>query len=203
MELKGWRHSATWTYLIVLVASVVALYVSFILSAETLQLARNPHGSLGCDVNAVISCSDVAHSWQAEIIKFAGLSFPNAFFGIAAESVFVTVAVIGLSHVIVPRWFAAATWCGGAVAVIYATWLFTQSAFVIEALCPWCMLLLVSTWFQFMALSHATYAIQKLPRKTSGLFTYYHLNLDLLVDLIIFVVIAAIIVFKYGTTLFA
>ena len=57
-ELKphGWRHSATWTYLVMLVASAAALVVSFILSADTLKLARNPGQQLGCDVNAVLSC---------------------------------------------------------------------------------------------------------------------------------------------------
>lgn len=60
--LTGWRHSATWTYLIMLIASAVALGASFILSAETLQLARHPESSLGCDVNAVVSCSTVAQS---------------------------------------------------------------------------------------------------------------------------------------------
>ena len=54
-------------------------------SAETLKLARNPGQKLSCDVNAVMSCSTVAESWQAEVVKFAGLSFPNAFFGIAAD----------------------------------------------------------------------------------------------------------------------
>ena len=98
---RGWRHGATWTYLIMLLASAVALLVSFILSADTLKMARNPGQKLNCDVNAVLSCSTVAESWQAEIVKFAGLSFPNAFFGIAAESVFVTIAVIGLSKVAV------------------------------------------------------------------------------------------------------
>ena len=70
---RGWRHGATWTYLIMLLASAVALVVSFVLSAETLELARNPGQKLNCDVNAVLSCSTVAESWQAEIVKFAGL----------------------------------------------------------------------------------------------------------------------------------
>ena len=79
-----------------LVASAVALGASLILSAETLQLARHPESALGCDLNSVVSCSAVAQSWQAEIVKFGGLSYPNAFFGIAAESVFIK---IGRAHV--------------------------------------------------------------------------------------------------------
>lgn len=91
-------------------------------------------------MNAVLSCSTVAESWQAEIVKFAGLNFPNAFFGIAAESVFVTIAVIGLAKVAVPRWFALCTWLGGLAALAYSYWLTTQSLFVINAMCrgAWC-----------------------------------------------------------------
>ena len=134
---RGWRHGATWTYLIMLLASAVALLVSFILSADTLKMARNPGQKLNCDVNAVLSCSTVAESWQAEIVKFAGLNFPNAFFGIAAESVFVTIAVIGLAKVAVPRWFALCTWLGGLAALAYSYWLTTQSLSVINGMCPW------------------------------------------------------------------
>ncbi|MFC0265014.1 vitamin K epoxide reductase family protein [Alloscardovia macacae] len=189
-----------------LLASASALIVSFALSAETLQLARNPQGALACDVNAVISCSNVANSWQSEFIHFGGLSFPNAFFGIAAESVFVTVAVVGLAGVVLPRWFSIASWVGNLIALAYALWLFSQSVFVIEALCPWCMGLLTSTLLQFMAQSHATYAVQGIgarSRAARGLAAYFRLNADLLVNLLVFVAIAAVVLLKYGAALFA
>ena len=70
---------------VMLLASGVALLVSFVLSAETLQMARHPGQSLGCDVNACALLFTVAQAWQSEIVKFGELSFPNAFFGIAAE----------------------------------------------------------------------------------------------------------------------
>ena len=197
------RHRATWTYLVMLVASAVALLVSFILSAETLQLARNPGQILDCDVNSTLSCSAVAQSWQAEIVKVGGLSYPNAFFGIAAESVFVTVAVIGLCRVAVPRWFAACTWLGGFAALAYSYWLTSQSLFVINALCPWCLALMFSTTVQFMALSHATVTVQDLPVRGEGLRTYYRLNYDLMVDALWIVAIVVLILVKDGPALFA
>ena len=203
---KGWRHSATWVYLVMLVASAVALAVSFILSADTLKLARNPNQQLGCDVNAVLSCSTVAQSWQAEIVKFGGLSYPNAFFGIAAESVFVTIAVIGLARIAVPRWFAACTWLGGLAALAYSYWLTSQSLFVIQALCPWCMALMFSTTIQFIALSHATVVVQELPPRKEGmargLDTYYRLNYDLMVDVVWILTLVAIIMIKDGPMIF-
>lgn len=200
---RGWRHEATWTYPIMLIASTVALFVSFILAADTLKLARNPGQKLNCDVNAVLSCSTVAESWQAEIVKFAGLSFPNAFFGIAAESVFVTIAVIGLAKVAVPRWFATCTWLGGLAALAYSYWLTTQSLFVINALCPWCLALMFSTTVQFMSLSHATVTVQDLPAKNTGLRKYYRLNFDLMVDAVWIVALIVVILVKDGPMLFA
>jgi uncharacterized membrane protein len=206
---QKWRHSSTWLYLVMLVASVAALYVSFMLAAETLQLARHPKQALSCDVNAVLSCSTVAESWQAEFIKFAGLSFPNAFFGIAAEAVFVTIAVIGLARIKVPRWFATATWWGGLAALAYAYWLFTQSLYVIQALCPWCLGLMFATTIQFMALTHATVTVQGLPQphgRFGGLRrfldSYYRPNLDLMIDVVWIVVLAAMILIKDGAAIF-
>ena len=201
----GWRHGATWTYLVMLLASAAALLVSFVLSAETLEMARHPEAKLGCDVNATLSCSAVADSWQAEIVRFGGLSYPNAFFGIAAESVFVTVAVIGLIRVAVPRWFAAATWLGGLAALAYSYWLTSQSLFVINALCPWCLVLMAATTIQFMALSHATVTVRRLPGGGVGrrLRDYYRLHYDLMVDAVWIAAIAAVILVKDGPGLFA
>ncbi|NEG89746.1 vitamin K epoxide reductase family protein [Bifidobacterium aerophilum] len=201
-RLDGRRHGATWTYLVMLVASAVALAVSFVLSAETLKLARDPNQILDCDINSVLSCSTVAQSWQSEIVKFGGLSYPNAFFGIAAESVFVTIAVIGLSRVAVPRWFATCTWLGGLAALAYSYWLTSQSLFVINALCPWCLALMFSTTIQFMALSHATVTVQGLPARSQGLRTYYRLNYDLMVDAVWIVAIVALILIKDGAAIF-
>lgn len=205
----GWRHGHVWTYLMAGIASLVALFASLILSAETLQLARNPQGRLSCDINAVVSCSTVAQSWQAELIRLGTLPIPNAFLGLAAEAVFLTLAVVGLSGVRLPSWLAGLTWFGSLLALAYATWLFTQSVFVIRALCPWCLVLMVSTSIQFMAFSHATVTVQGLPSQTGrlpglgrGLRTYYRLHFDLMVDLVWLVALTTIILVREGSALF-
>lgn len=199
---RGWRHSSTWLYLVMLAASGLALIVSFVLSAETLQMAREPGKLLSCDVNAVLSCSAVADSWQSEIVKFAGLSYPNAFFGIAAESVFCTIAVIGLARMRMARWFATCTWFGALAALAYSYWLTSQSLFVINALCPWCLVLMFATTIQFMAVSHATVTVQHLPSKARRLLTCYRLNIDLMVDVVWVVALITLILVKDGAMLF-
>ena len=189
-----------------LIASAVALGASLILSAETLQLARHPESALGCDLNSVVSCSAVAQSWQAEIAKFGGLSYPNAFFGIAAESVFITIAVIGLARVKVPRWFATCTWLGGLAALAYSYWLSTQSLFVIHALCPWCLLVTLSTTLVFSSLTHVNIRDNNLflpPRVQNALASGLRMGLDGLIVVLWLTFIALAILLKYGAALFA
>jgi len=200
---RGWRHRSTWLYLVYLLASVAAIIASFTLSADALYSARHPDELLNCDVNAKVSCSAVAQSWQAEIIKLGNLSFPNAFFGIAAESVFITIAVLGLSKVIFPRWFTFCHWLGNLAALAYAYWLLSQSLFVINALCPWCILLMFSTTVQFMALSHATVTVQGMPRHPKKLASYYRLGIDILVDVVWILTIVAVILAVDGSAIFA
>lgn len=201
--LRGWRHSAVWTYGVMLFFSAVALVTSLILSAETLALARAPKKLLSCDLNRVVSCSRVSQAWQAEVVKFGELSFPNAFFGIAAESVFVTIAVIGMIRVCVPRWFATCTWIGGLCVLLYAYWLFSQSMFVIHALCPWCIVLMFSTTVQFIALSHASVSTQNLLiTRFTWLKNYYRLQYDLLVDVLWIAGLVTLILSQYAKFIF-
>ncbi len=201
--LRGWRHSSLWTYGVMLFFSAIALLTSLILSAETLALARAPKKLLSCDFNSVVSCSRVSQAWQAEIVKFGELSFPNAFFGIAAESVFVTLAVIGMIRVRVPKWFAICTWLGGLCALAYAYWLFSQSMFVIHALCPWCIVLMFSTTVQFMSLTHASVSSQKLLiQRFNWIEKYYRLRYDLLVDVLWIAALVTLILSQYAKVIF-
>ena len=102
----------------------------------------------------------------------------------------------------------------------YSYWLSTQSLFVIHALCPWCLTLMFSTTIQFMALSHATVAVQGLPSRKAvaaddgdgevevaavpaGLNKYYRLNIDLMVDILWIVAIVVLIIVTEGAALFA
>lgn len=205
--MRSWRHRSTWLYVVMLISSAVCLLTSFILSADTLYAARHPTARLGCDINNVVSCSTVAQSWQAEIVHLGRLSIPNAFIGIAAESVFVTVAVVGLCNPKMPRWFPIATWWGNFAALLYSYWLTSQSLFVINALCPWCMTLMFATTIQLMALTHATVTVQGLPREGSKLRKFlesiYRPNLDIMIDVIWIVLLAIIILLRDGPRMFA
>jgi uncharacterized membrane protein len=104
----------------------------------------NPDTLLPCDFNSVLTCSEVAKTWQATLLNFMGTPVPNAYIGLIAETVFVTMGVALLFGGTFPRWFMRAGLAGVLASTVFSYWLFYQELFVIRALCPWCLLLLFS-----------------------------------------------------------
>lgn len=143
------RAGNAWLYGTMLVSAVLSLVASFVLSVDAVRLAADPSADLSCNINAVVSCGTVGRSWQAHL-----LGFPNAFLGLIAEPVVITLAVAGLGGVRFPRWFMLAAQAVYAIGVGFAYWLFYESTYVIGALCPWCLLVTVSTTLVFATLTH-------------------------------------------------
>ena len=135
-RLRGYRK----TYWAMLVSSTLSLIASLVLSYDAIKLAETPSSKLSCDINAVVSCGKVAKSWQSSL-----LGFPNSFLGLMLEPVVMTVAIAGLSLVVFPRKFMRIAHVGYGLGLLFAFWLLSQSFFVIHALCPWCLLVTVST----------------------------------------------------------
>ena len=131
-----------------LVFAILSLIASFVLSYDAIVLAANPDAILSCSINAVLDCAKVGTSWQANIF-----GFPNAFLGLISEPVVMTIAVASLSGVRFPRWFMTTANVCYLLGVIFAYWLLWQSTFVIGALCPWCLLVTVSTTFVFSSMT--------------------------------------------------
>ncbi|MDR3128208.1 MAG: hypothetical protein LBT99_02650 [Bifidobacteriaceae bacterium] len=123
------------------------------LSLDTLELYRHPGILLSCDFNSKISCSEVAKTWQANLINWFGIQAPNAFFVIGAGAVLLTIGVSLIAKVKFPKWFIVATYLGTAVGLVFAYWLLYQSMFVIEKLCPWCLVMMISMTFCFMSIN--------------------------------------------------
>ena len=86
-------------------------------------------------------------TWQANL-----LGFPNAFIGLIAEPVVITIAVAALGGVRFPRWFMNTAMAVYSIGLVFAYWLFLQAYFVIGAMCPWCLLITATTTTVFMSL---------------------------------------------------
>ena len=134
--------------LLMLVGSGLGLLASFVLSIESLTLAKNSHAVLNCDLSAAMSCSAVANHWSAAL-----LGFPNSFIGMMTLPVMVTIAVALLAGAKFPKWFMWGAQLGAVAGLLFAGWMFYMSYVEIGALCPWCLTLDASMLLIFYGLT--------------------------------------------------
>lgn len=143
--LAKWRQEITlW---VLLTGAIIGLVASFVLSIESLLLARSADAVLSCDINAVLSCSSVAKHWSASL-----LGFPNSFIGMMMLPVVVTIAVALLAKASFPKWFLYAAQLGAIGGLLFAGWMFYMSFTQIGILCPWCLTLDVGMVFIFFGM---------------------------------------------------
>ena len=146
---KATEKSNKWLFGVMLVFGVAGLISAFDLSVEKLHLLENPHAILSCSINLVLNCSTVMQTWQASVF-----GFPNSYIGLMAYPVVITVAMAGFSGVQFKRWFLiSANVCYG-LGAIFAYWLFFNSVYSIQVLCPWCLVVTFSTTLIFASLTH-------------------------------------------------
>lgn len=187
-------------YIEMLVSSLIGLVASLVLSVEAITLAKDPFADLSCNINSVLSCGTVGSSWQASL-----LGFPNAFLGLIAEPVVITLAVAALGGVRFPRWFMLSAQVVYLIGFLFAYWLFYQSFFVIGALCPWCLLITVTTTLVFMSMTRINLLDNNFRLSASAYSTvagWLKVGADTLGVIIIFAILAGMIVLKYGSALF-
>ena len=135
----GWtlRTALPW---LLLICGLVALVASVLLSIEVFDRLKNPAFVPACNLNPVLSCTNVADSAQAHVF-----GFPNYFIGIAG---YAAVAAIGaglLAGAKFKRWFWQLCEIGLLFAFLFISWLQFQTLYRIGALCLFCMIVWVAT----------------------------------------------------------
>lgn len=187
------RHRGT--YVEMLISSILSLTASLVLSIEAISLAKDPLATFSCDISAKISCSQVGASWQANLF-----GWPNAFLGLIAEPVVITLAVAALGGVRFPRWFMLAAQAVYTIGFGFALWLFYEAYFQIGALCPWCLLVTATTTLVFVSMTRVNILDNNfgLPVGMHERLTgWLRMGADTWVALIFLSVIAAMVIFKY------
>ncbi|MDR1393845.1 MAG: vitamin K epoxide reductase family protein [Bifidobacteriaceae bacterium] len=198
-QFLAFRSRNGWIFTTMLISSCLSLMASFVLSLEAVRLAADPSAELVCDINQVISCGTVALSWQASVF-----GFPNAFLGLIAEPVVITMALAALTGVRFRRGFMLAAQCVYTIGLGFAYWLFYQSVAHIGAVCPWCLLVTISTTLVFSTLTHVNIRDGNLPLP-AALKARLKRGIAAGVDLAIVVgwlsLLAVVIVVRYGQAL--
>jgi len=189
-----------WIFVSMLVGALLSLLAAFVLSVESIELAKNPNAVLACSINIILNCATVGIHPSASL-----LGFPNSFLGLIAEPVVITVAIAGLAGISFPRRFMFAAQIGYSLGFAFAVYLFFTSMFVIQALCPWCLLVTVSTTFVLFSITR--YNIREnnlyLPKKIQkAAHAFIEKDYDKLLLGILIVAMIAGIFLKYGEALF-
>lgn len=190
-----------WIFLSMLIGAILSLIAAFALSVEAVEIAKNPDADLSCNINVVLNCATVAKHPTA-----AFFGFPNSFIGLIAEAVVITVAIAGLAGVRFPRLFMFFAQIGYTLGFLFAALLFYISYAIIGALCPWCLVVTLSTLFVFFSMTR--YNIREenlyLPKKLSkALQRFIEKDYDKLLLFSILALAIASIFLKYGPGLFA
>ncbi|WP_413451786.1 vitamin K epoxide reductase family protein [Georgenia phoenicis] len=198
-KLRQIRHTDGWIFGTMLLSACLSLTASFVLSIDAVVLAADPAAQLTCNISSVLSCGAVGVSSQASLF-----GFPNAFLGLVAEPVVITIAVAGLGGVRFPRWFMFSAQVVYTLGVVFAYWLFYQSMFHIGALCPWCLLVTLSTTLVFATLLHYNLRENNLflrPRAHERALAFIRAGWDGVVVMAWVGAVVVAIVLKYGADL--
>ena len=143
-------HRTAW--LVVALASAAGLVFTAIQIVERIAILKDPASSLLCDVNGVVSCSTVLGAWQSSVI----LGIPNAFIGAVMFGMFLATGLAGLLGTAFPRAFLLTVLGLVVFFAAFATWFMIQTAFVIGALCLWCVGIVTAVALIGAALTHTS-----------------------------------------------
>ncbi len=204
ISIKNWiarKEQHTGLFVLMLVAGIGGLIPAFVLTIEKFRLLENPNIVLSCSINLVLNCANVMQTWQASLF-----GFPNSLIGVAGFAVVITVAVGYLAGARMKRWYWLTAQICYFLGAVFAYWLFFNSVYVIQVLCPWC---LVVTFFTTLLLATMTH--YNLQENNFGLSKRTHTNAKRLLDsgmlhlvtAIWIVILIALVIIKFGDGLFA
>lgn len=123
----------TLPYLLIILG-MIGLAAAFIILYEKLHILANPNYKPSCSINPIISCGSVMSSKQGSVF-----GFPNPILGLIGFSVVITTGMALLAGAKLKRWFWLGLQAGVLFGIVFVHWLFYQSVYNIQALCPYCV----------------------------------------------------------------
>lgn len=200
-KAKAMDASRKWVFGVMLAFGITGLIASFVLSVEEFHLLKNPDAVLSCSFNLVLNCATVMKTPQA-----AAFGFPNMLIGLMGFPMVIMIALLGLSNVKFPRWFLIGAQIGYVFWTLFAYWLFFNSVYVIQVLCPWCLVVTFSMTMLTATITH--YNLQNKTFKLSDKLNkkieqFLAKDYDKLAVAIWVVFLIALVFLKFGDALFA
>jgi len=140
MKFRNWTLPKTLPYILV-ICGIIGYVCASIIMYDKIKILNNPHYIPSCDLNPVISCGSVMQSKQA-----AAFGVPNPFLGLGGFPIVAMLGVAMLAGARFKRWFWLVVNTGLLFAGGFVFWLFFQSVYRIHALCPWCIVVWITSF---------------------------------------------------------
>jgi len=178
---------------ILTITGILGLISAFIISVDKIKLLENPKFLPNCDLNPIISCGSVMSSKQG-----AAFGFPNPFIGLAAFAVLITIGAGLWAGARYKKWFWLGLNAGALLGVAFVHWLFFESVYRIQALCPYCMVVWVCTittfWYvtQYNLQTKALVIPTKVGPRITSFLQKHHLDI-----LIVWLLVIAGLILKH------
>jgi uncharacterized membrane protein len=189
-----------WVFSSMLVGAIFSLLAAFVLSIDAITLAKNPNAVFSCDINAIISCGIVA---KTSFVSLFG--FPNSFLGLISAPVVITVAVAGLAGIKFPRWFMFVAQIIYSIGFLFAYYLFFIGLFVVQAICPWCLLVTLATTFVWFSITRYNirennlFLNKKIAKQAKD---FINKDYDKFILALVVVAVIVVLILRYGNALF-
>ncbi|MDB5185539.1 MAG: Vitamin epoxide reductase [Candidatus Saccharibacteria bacterium] len=189
-KVKTLKQALPW---ILVIGGIIGFICAFIIMFEKLHLLANPAYKPSCSINPIISCGSVMSSWQGSVF-----GFPNPILGLAGFSIVTTIGMAMLAGAKFKRWFWLGLQAGAIFGVVFVHWLFFQSVYRIEALCPYCIVVWTVTIpiFWYTTLHNLREGFIATPKRLKGLANFLQRHHgDILI--VWFIVIAGLILHHF------
>ncbi|MBI3889549.1 vitamin K epoxide reductase family protein [Candidatus Saccharibacteria bacterium] len=201
MQSKSEIQSDRKIFAVMLLFGIVGLIASFVLAVEEFHLLKDPNSVLSCSFNLVLNCAGVMKTWQASVF-----GFPNMFIGLMGFPMVILIALLGLSQVRFPKWILLGAQVGYLLATLFAYWLFFNSVYAIQILCPWCLLVTFSMTMLLSTITHYnlrenTFGFK--PNMNKRVQEFLYKDYDKLAVATWVVVLVSLVFLKFGDALFA
>lgn len=184
--------------LLLLIGGAIGVLCASILLIEKIHLLQDKidgkAGTLSCDINPFVSCGNVINTDQASVF-----GFPNPLMGVAGFAIVATLGVLLIARVKLPAFVWLGLQAGTIFGIAFVTWLQSQSLYVINSLCPYCMVVWAVTIPIFIWVSARNL---RAFAPNNGV-THFVSDWTLLITVLWYVAVASAIWFEFGSNLWA
>jgi uncharacterized membrane protein len=130
-----------WIFAIFLIiAGAAGWWAAFNLTLDKFEVLQHPNAVLNCNLSVLVQCGKNLASAQG-----SAFGFPNPVIGLGGFAAVIAVGVGLLAGARFAKWFWIAFNLGIAGALAFVIWLIGTSIFVLNTLCPWCLLVWLVT----------------------------------------------------------